>query len=398
MSGGGEGRGEAPGSEPQMPPGREIVAARPLLAHARRLVVKVGSTLVTNDGQGLDAAAILRWAGQIAELRAQGKDVVLVSSGAVAEGMLRLGWTKRPREMHELQAAAAVGQMGLANVYEECFRHHRLKTAQVLLTHDDLANRKRYLNARATLLTLLKLGVVPIVNENDTVVTDEIKFGENDTLAALVTNLIEADLLVILTDQEGLYTADPRKDPAAVMLASVHSGDPELERMAGDVGTIFGRGGMATKVLAAKRAALSGANTIIASGRQDDVLVRLAKGEVIGTQFITRTVRLTARKQWLSGHLQVRGWVTLDAGAARALAQGGKSLLPIGVTEVSGDFERGELVACLDPDANEIARGLANYSSAETRRIMRQPSSRISEILGYSEEPELMHRDNLVLR
>ncbi len=385
-------------SASQLPPGREIVPPRPLLVRAHRIVIKVGSTLVTNSGQGLDSAAILSLAGQIATLRGQGKEVVLVSSGAVAEGMLRLGWNKRPREMNELQAAAAVGQMGLANVYEECFRQHGLKTAQVLLTHDDLANRKRYLNARATLLTLLKLGVVPIVNENDTVVTDEIKFGENDTLGALVTNLIEADVLVILTDQEGLYTADPRKDPAAVMLSSVQSGDPELERMAGDAGSIFGRGGMATKVLAAKRAATSGAHTIVASGRQEDALVRMAAGEAIGTQFITRTARLTARKQWLSGHLQVRGSVKLDAGAARALAQGGKSLLAIGVTEVRGDFERGELVACLDADGQEIARGLVNYASAETRRIMGKASSKIGEILGYSEEPELMHRDNLVLR
>ncbi len=385
-------------STSQLPAGRDIVAPRPLLVQAHRIVVKVGSTLVTNSGQGLDSAAILRLAEQIAALRAQGKEVVLVSSGAIAEGMLRLGWKKRPREMNELQAAAAVGQMGLANVYEECFRQHGLKTAQILLTHDDLANRKRYLNARATLLTLLRLGVVPIVNENDTVVTDEIKFGENDTLGALVTNLIEAEVLVILTDQEGLYTADPRKDPAAVMLASVQSGDPELERMAGDAGSIFGRGGMATKVLAAKRAATSGAHTIVASGRQHDALVRMAAGEAIGTQFITRTARLTARKQWLSGHLQVRGSVRLDAGASRALAQGGKSLLPIGVTEVKGDFERGELVACLDAEGKEIARGLVNYASAETRRIMGKASSRIGEILGYSEEPELMHRDNLVLR
>ncbi|MBW6496301.1 MAG: glutamate 5-kinase [Burkholderiaceae bacterium] len=385
-------------STSQLPPGREIVPPRPLLVQARRIVVKVGSTLVTNSGRGLDSAAILRLAEQIATLRAQGKKVVLVSSGAVAEGMLRLGWKKRPSEMHSLQAAAAVGQMGLANVYEECFRRHGMKTAQILLTHDDLANRQRYLNARSTLLTLLKLGVVPIINENDTVVTDEIKFGDNDTLAALVTNLIEAEVLVILTDQEGLYTADPRKDPAAVMLASVHSGDPELERMAGDAGSIFGRGGMATKVLAAKRAATSGAHTIIASGRQQDALTRMAAGEAIGTQFITRTARLTARKQWLSGHLQARGSLKLDAGAARALAQGGKSLLAIGVTEVRGDFERGELVACLGADGQEIARGLVNYASAETRRIMGKPSSKIGEILGYVEEPELMHRDNLVLR
>jgi glutamate 5-kinase len=372
--------------------------AEPALRVARRVVVKVGSSLVTNEGRGLDAQAISLWGRQIAGLRALGKDVVMVSSGAVAEGMKRLGWARRPREMHELQAAAAVGQMGLAQVYESCFREHGLGTAQVLLTHDDLADRKRYLNARSTLMTLLQLGVVPIINENDTVVTDEIKFGDNDTLGALVANLIEADCLVILTDQQGLFTADPRRNPAATLLSRVVAGDPALEAMAGGAGSLLGKGGMITKVLAAKRAASSGAHTVIASGSEPDVLLRLAAGEAIGTQFVAPTGRMAARKKWLADHLQLRGSVRLDAGAAKALQSGGKSLLPIGVVEVKGDFERGEAVACVDPDGREIARGLVNYSSFEARRIMRKPSSEIEAILGFVEEPELIHRDNLVLR
>jgi len=364
----------------------------------RRIVVKVGSTLVTNEGRGLDEGAISQWGRQIAELRALGKEVVMVSSGAVAEGMKRLGWAKRPKAMHELQAAAAVGQMGLAQVYETCFRAHGLGTAQVLLTHDDLADRKRYLNARSTLLALLELGVVPIINENDTVVTDEIKFGDNDTLGALVANLIDADALVILTDQSGLFTGDPRRDPEARLLDRVVAGDPSLEAMAGGAGSSLGRGGMITKVLAARRAASSGAHTVVASGREADVLIRLARGEPIGTRFIAQTPRMTARKQWLADHLQLRGSVRLDAGAASALVAGGRSLLPIGVTEVSGDFERGEAVTIRDPEGREIARGLINYSSSETRLIMRRPSSEIEGILGFVEEPELIHRDNLVLR
>ncbi|MCL4182146.1 MAG: glutamate 5-kinase [Burkholderiaceae bacterium] len=368
------------------------------LREGRRIVVKVGSSLVTDEGRGLDEQAISRWGRQIAELRALGKETVMVSSGAVAEGMKRLGWSKRPKSMHELQAAAAVGQMGLAQVYETCFRAHGLATAQVLLTHDDLADRKRYLNARSTLLALLELGVVPIINENDTVVTDEIKFGDNDTLGALVANLIDADALVILTDQSGLYTADPRRDPQARLLERVVAGDPLLEAMAGGAGSSIGRGGMITKVLAARRAARSGAHTVVASGREPDVLVRLAAGESIGTQFIAQTPRMAARKQWLADHLQLRGAVRLDAGAARALVAGGRSLLPIGVTEVSGDFERGEAVAIRDPEGHEIARGLINYSSSEARLIMRRPSSEIESILGFIEESELIHRDNLVLR
>jgi glutamate 5-kinase len=376
----------------------EADAAAAPLRDGRRIVVKVGSSLVTNEGRGLDEQAISLWGRQIAELRGLGKEVVMVSSGAVAEGMKRLGWARRPKAMHELQAAAAVGQMGLAQVYETCFRAHGLGTAQVLLTHDDLADRKRYLNARSTLLALLELGVVPIINENDTVVTDEIKFGDNDTLGALVANLIDADALVILTDQSGLFTADPRRDPQARLLERVVAGDPALEAIAGGAGSSIGRGGMITKVLAAKRAASSGAHTIVASGREADVLVRLARGEAIGTRFIAQMPRMAARKQWLADHLQLRGAVRLDAGAARALVAGGRSLLPIGVTEVSGEFERGEAVAIHDPEGREIARGLINYSSSETRLIMRRPSSEIEAILGFMEEPELVHRDNLVLR
>jgi len=373
------------------------MALRSLIADARRLVVKVGSSLVTNDGRGLDQAAIARWAAQIAALRAAGKEVVLVSSGAIAEGMQRLGWAKRPKEIHELQAAAAVGQMGLAQVYESEFARHGIRTAQVLLTHGDLADRERYLNARSTLLTLLSLGVVPIINENDTVVTDEIKFGDNDTLGALVTNLIEGDALIILTDQRGLYTADPRKDPDARFVDEAQAGTPELEQMAGGAGSSIGKGGMLTKILAAKRAAKSGAHTIIASGREADVLARLAGGESIGTQLRAPTGRMAARKQWMIDHLQLRGRVVLDAGAVEKLTAGGKSLLPIGVTEVQGEFARGEVISCVDASGREVARGLTNYSSAEARLIARKASSEIEAVLGYVSAAELVHRDNLVL-
>ena len=373
------------------------MALHSLIADARRLVVKVGSSLVTNDGRGLDQAAIARWAAQIAALRAAGKEVVLVSSGAIAEGMQRLGWIKRPKEIHELQAAAAVGQMGLAQVYESEFARHGIRTAQVLLTHGDLADRERYLNARSTLLTLLSLGVVPIINENDTVVTDEIKFGDNDTLGALVTNLIEGDALIILTDQRGLYTADPRKDPNARFVDEAQAGTPDLEQMAGGAGSSIGKGGMLTKILAAKRAAKSGAHTIIASGREDDVLARLAGGEAIGTQLRAQTGRMAARKQWMIDHLQLRGRVVLDAGAVEKLTAGGKSLLPIGVTEVQGEFARGEVISCVDAAGREVARGLTNYSSAEARLIARKASSDIEAVLGYVSAAELVHRDNLVL-
>jgi glutamate 5-kinase len=369
-----------------------------VVAAARRIVIKVGSSLVTDEGRGLDRAAISRWGAEIASLRAGGKQVVVVSSGAVAEGMKRLGWRQRPREMHELQAAAAVGQMGLAQVYESCFAEHGLRTAQVLLTHEDLADRKRYLNARSTLRTLLELAVVPIINENDTVVTDEIKFGDNDTLGALVTNLIDADALVILTDQQGLFTADPRSDPSATLLAAVRAGDPRLEAIAGGTGSSIARGGMITKVRAAQRAARGGASTVVASGRLEGVLRRLAAGDAIGTQFIADLPRLAARKQWMADHLQLRGSVTVDEGAARALCAAGRSLLPIGVTEVQGDYERGEVIAIRNAQGIELGRGLSNYSSADTRRIMRRASHEIESILGYIEEPELIHRDDLVLR
>jgi len=371
-------------------------AVTPVVA-AKRVVVKVGSSLVTNDGRGLDHAAVARWAGEIAELSRGGRDVVLVSSGAIAEGMLRLGWQKRPRAIHELQAAAAVGQMGLIQAYEAAFAQYGLRTAQVLLTHEDLADRRRYLNARTTLTTLLALGVLPIINENDTVTTDEIRFGDNDTLGALVTNLIEADVLVLLTDQSGLYTADPRRDPSATLVRTATAGDPALEAMAGGAGSAIGRGGMLTKILAAKRAARSGASTVIASGREADVLTRLAAGEAVGTALIAATASLAARKQWLADHVRLAGKLTLDAGAVRALAREGKSLLPIGVVAVEGDFGRGEIVGCFAPDGREVARGLVNYAAGETAKILRKPSAEIESILGYVDEPELIHRDNLVL-
>ena len=366
------------------------------LAEAKRLVLKVGSALVTNNGTGLDLNAINDWARQIAQLRKEGKEVILVSSGAIASGMERLGWEKRPKAVHELQACAAVGQMELAQVYESAFVRHGLQTAQVLLTHDDLSDRKRYLNARATLKTLLELGVVPIINENDTVVTDEIKFGDNDTLGALVANLIEADCLIILTDQPGLFTADPRKDPTATLVAEACAGDPALEAMAGGAGTQYGKGGMITKIIAAKRADRSGTHTAIASGREKDVMIRLSHGEPVGTLLVSATPPLNARKQWLADHLQLCGELILDEGAVKALRTG-KSLLPIGVQEVRGEFERGAAVACLSPDGAEIARGLTNYASNDARRIARHGSTEIESLLGYINETEIVHRDNLIL-
>lgn len=368
-----------------------------VVKHARRIVVKVGSSLVTAEGRGLDHAALSRWAGQIAALTAQGKEVVLVSSGAIAEGIARLGWKKRPKAVNELQAAAAVGQMGLVQAYESIFRTYDLHAAQVLLTHEDLADRARYLNARSTLRTLLGLRVVPIINENDTVATDEIRLGDNDTLGALVTNLIEADCLVILTDQTGLYTADPRRDPQATLVMEAHAGDPGLERMAGGAGSSVGTGGMLTKILAARRAARSGAHTVICCGREDQVLLRLAAGEAIGSQLIARQAPLAARRQWLADHLQLRGGVVLDDGAVRALREEGKSLLPVGVRGVTGEFGRGDVVAVVDTDGREVARGLANYSASEARRIAGKPSRAIMAELGYMDEPELIHRDNLVV-
>ena len=368
-----------------------------VLSGARRIVVKVGSSLVTNEGRGIDAEAIGNWSRQLATLARQGRELVMVSSGAIAEGMKRLGWSARPKEIHELQAAAAVGQMGLAQMYETKLREQGMGSAQVLLTHADLADRERYLNARSTLLTLLTLGVIPVINENDTVVTDEIKFGDNDTLGALVANLVEADALVILTDQRGLYSADPRKDPSAHFIDEAQAGDPQLELMAGGAGSSIGRGGMITKILAAKRAAGSGASTVIAWGREPDVLLRLAAGEAIGTALVARTPKLAARKQWMADHLQLRGAVVVDEGAVVKLRDEGKSLLPIGMTDVQGDFVRGDVIAVRNAAGDEIARGLANYSAAEARLIARRASSQIEALLGYANEPEMIHRDNLVL-
>ena len=372
-----------------------------VLRDARRIVVKVGSSLVTNEGRGLDEAAIGEWSRQLAALvRGDGgapREVIMVSSGAIAEGMKRLGWTTRPHEIHELQAAAAVGQMGLAQMYETKLREQGMGSAQVLLTHADLADRERYLNARSTLLTLLRLGVVPVINENDTVVNDEIKFGDNDTLGALVANLVEADALIILTDQKGLYTADPRRDPAAQFVHEAKAGDPALEAMAGGAGSSIGKGGMITKILAAKRAAGSGASTVIAWGREPDVLVRLVGGEALGTLLVAQTQKKQARKQWMADHLQMRGAVVVDAGAAAKVRDEGKSLLPIGMVAVEGHFSRGDVIAVRDAAGVEIARGLANYAAAEARLLCRKPSTEFEKLLGYVAEAEMVHRDNLVL-
>ncbi|MEY3794382.1 MAG: hypothetical protein RLZZ521_1711 [Pseudomonadota bacterium] len=368
-----------------------------ILRDARRIVVKVGSSLVTNEGRGLDEQAIGEWCRQLSALVREGRELIMVSSGAIAEGMKRLGWQQRPKALNELQAAAAVGQMGLAQMYETQLRHNGLGSAQVLLTHADLADRERYLNARSTLLTLLSHGVLPVINENDTVVNDEIKFGDNDTLGALVANLVEADALIILTDQRGLYSADPRVDPSATFVHTARAGDAQLEAMAGGAGSSIGKGGMITKILAAKRAAGSGASTVIAWGRETNVLLRLAKGEAIGTLLVAPTQKQQARKQWMADHLQLRGSITVDKGAVDKVRKEGKSLLPIGMVAVEGEFSRGEVIAILDPHGLEIARGLANYASAEARLICRKPSGDIEANLGYVAEPEMVHRDNLVL-
>jgi glutamate 5-kinase len=368
-----------------------------LLRDARRIVVKVGSSLVTNEGRGLDEAAIGEWCRQLAALAKDGREVIMVSSGAIAEGMKRLGWSARPHQIHELQAAAAVGQMGLAQVYESKLRENGMGSAQVLLTHADLVDRERYLNARSTLLTLLQLRVVPVINENDTVVNDEIKFGDNDTLGALVANLVEADALVILTDQKGLYSADPRRDSSAEFVHEGRAGDAALEVMAGGAGSSLGKGGMITKILAAKRAAGSGASTVIAWGREPDCLLRLARGEAIGTLLVAPTHKNQARKRWIADHLQLRGAVTVDDGAAAKVRAEGKSLLPIGMTAVEGEFSRGDVIAVRDRAGTEIARGLANYASAEARLLCRKPSVEIERLLGYVAEPEMIHRTNLVV-
>ena len=370
-----------------------------LLRDARRIVVKVGSSLVTNEGRGLDEQAIGEWCRQIAALMgaADKREIIMVSSGAIAEGMKRLGWATRPHEVHELQAAAAVGQMGLVQMYETKLRQHGLGSAQVLLTHADLADRERYLNARSTLNTLLLHHVLPVINENDTVVNDEIKFGDNDTLGALVANLVEADALVILTDQAGLFTADPRKDSTATLVQQAQAGDPALEAMAGGAGSNIGRGGMLTKILAAKRAAGSGASTVIAWGREPDALLRLCAGEPIGTLLVAPTHKQQARKQWMADHLQMRGSMLIDDGAVSKLTREGKSLLPIGMHSVKGEFSRGDVIAICDLQGVELARGLANYASAECRLLCKKPSSEIEKLLGYVAEPEMVHRDNLVL-
>lgn len=366
-------------------------------ASAQRWVIKIGSSLLTNDGEGLDLPLMQRWVDQMVALRQQGVEIIVVSSGAVAEGMGRLGWSERPQSLHSLQAAAAVGQMGLAQAWESRFQQHHVATAQILLTHDDLSDRTRYLNARSTLLTLLSYSVVPVINENDTVVTNEIRFGDNDTLAALVANLVVADRLVILTDQEGIYDADPRHNPNAKLIREAFATDPNIKAVAGDTGGALGSGGMSTKVRAAVLAARSGAITHIASGRSPDVLAALANEEAPGTTLLPDTSVYNARKQWLAGHLQMRGTITVDAGAAKRLLRAGSSLLPVGVVSVEGDFHRGEMVACVTEDGNRIACGLSNYDVKEAQRIAGEKSSNIANILGYMNEEELIHRDNLVL-
>lgn len=370
---------------------------REFIPGTRRWVVKVGSALVTAEGRGLDHDRIARWSAQIAALRAEGVEVVVVSSGAVAEGMARLGWRSRPQSLSQLQAAASVGQMGLVQAYERSFQAHALHTAQVLLTHEDVAHRRRYLNARNSLLTLIGLGVIPIVNENDSVATEEIRLGDNDTLGALTANLIEAELLVLLTDQEGMYDADPRDNPQAQLIDARAADDPELMRMAGGSSGALGRGGMKTKVAAAAQAARSGASTIIADGRKPDVLLRIRQGEPEGSLLTASGRQMPARKRWILGQRQVKGSVQVDEGAARVLRESGRSLLPVGITGVAGSFARGDLVACIGPDGAELARGLTNYDARDGRLIVGKSSQEINDVLGYAGEAEFIHRDNLVI-
>lgn len=367
------------------------------IPNTRRWVVKIGSAMLTGNGQGLDRDAFAAWVEQMAAWVKKGNELVLVSSGAVAEGMCRMGWVARPSSLHELQAAAAIGQMGLVKAWETCFAKHNLHTAQVLLTHDDLTNRGRYLNARSTLRTLLGLGVIPVVNENDTVANDELKFGDNDTLAALVANLVGADLLVLLTDQQGLFTADPRKDQHAKLIEQARVADAALEASASGSVSGLGRGGMETKVRAARLAARSGTPTIIASGSVANGLSRIAAGESVGTLLLPSQEVEAARKQWLASHLQVKGQLVLDDGAVKVLKQSGRSLLAVGVKKVTGQFLRGEVVSCVDQNGVEIARGLVNYSSDDASMIAGYASDKIKSILGYVDEQELIHRDNLVL-
>lgn len=374
-----------------------MVLARPQLGRSTRWVVKIGSALMTREGHGLNQQAISDWAHQIARLRENGKEIVLVSSGAVAQGMNRLGWSRRPHALYQLQAAAAVGQMGLVQAYESNFQKHGIHSAQVLLTHDDLRDRRRYLNARSTLRGLLRLGVIPVVNENDTVATDEIRFGDNDTLASMVANLIEATLLIILTDQPGLYDRDPHQHRDVRLIDVAQTTDRKLDQAAGPSAGELGRGGMITKVSAARRAARSGTATLIVSGHESSVLERIASNTPLGTLLLPSNEPLVARKQWLANQLKVSGKLTLDAGAVRVLQESGSSLLPVGVTRVEGRFMRGEVVACLDPYGREVARGLVNYDATEARKIRGQPSTEIENCIGYVDEPELIHRDNLVL-
>lgn len=372
------------------------MAMRNTIAECKRLVVKVGSALVTNNGTGLATDFIADCVRQISVLHQSGHQVILVSSGAIAAGIQRLGWSKRPQAIHALQAAAAVGQMGLTQAYETVFSHYGLKSAQILLTHDDLTDRMRYLNARTTLNTLLELGVVPIINENDTVVTDEIRFGDNDTLGALVANLIEAEVLIILTDQLGLFSADPRQDPSATLISEGDADNKHFESIAGGAGSGISKGGMITKVRAAQRAARSGAHTLIVGGRETEALIRAALGDSIGTFLKANQTPLAARKQWLADHLRLSGAVVIDDGAVTALSSG-KSLLPIGVRDVEGSFYRGAVIACLDSDRKEIARGLVNYPDADVKKIAGHSTKEIELLLGYMDESELIHRDNLVL-
>ena len=370
---------------------------RQKLTTNQRWVIKIGSALLTNDGAGLDAALMKSWVSQMAELVRNDVELCLVSSGAIAVGLQALNLKMRPTELPLLQAAAAIGQMGLIQAWQSCFKAQGLETAQVLLTHEDLADRTRYLNARDTLKALSQFGVIPVVNENDTVATDEIRFGDNDSLGALATNLLEADVLVILTDQDGFFDRDPRVHAEAQLVPEARALDPELIHMAGKDGGALGRGGMHTKVLAAQQAARSGAATVIANGRTERVLSRLRAGDALGSLLLPDLKPQAARKRWLASHKQTRGVLVIDAGAQRALAEAGRSLLPVGVIDVRGAFARGEIVAIESVDGERIATGLVNYGAEQARQIAGQSTGALRASGLLVEGDALVHRDNMAL-
>ncbi len=374
----------------------DVVDGQRQLKACKRIVVKIGSSLLTANGQGLDLEAISHWAKQIVDLHHAGHEMILVTSGAVAEGMVRMKLPHRPTDLPSLQACAAIGQMGLIQTWSSVLDRHHIKTAQVLLTHDDLTDRRRYLNSCDALQQLIDWHVIPVINENDTVSTDEIRFGDNDTLAAMVAGQVHADLLIILTDQQGMFDADPRSNPEAKLLSTVRALDETLFEMAGGSGTL-GTGGMLTKVRAARLAAKSGCPTLIASGESDRVLARLMAGELLGTLFITDDDRMTAHQQWLAAHLQTAGRLVIDDGAVNAIKTQHRSLLPVGVKAIEGHFDRGDVVECVDRQGKRIAVGRVNFSSRSAELVKGLASDKVYQVLGEARSLEMIHRNHMAI-